>query len=320
MTQNEMLFPAPIVGALTRSPLAALVALPLGFVNGAARRRATIDRAATQRAERLRLELYTVNQEYQAKVQELSELNGDLDNLLRSTESGTLFLDEALCVRRFTPALAPLINMIPQDVGRSVEHFAFKFQAPGLIDDLRRTLRTGRPHERSATLSDGHRYMVRIHPFVAGAGRGVVVSFIDVTAALREQERLQVIIDSLPHPVAVLDARGRTALANHGWRALADASEPVADADDLAVMVNTAGARGEAALALTDGLRAVLSGERDRFSLEYPGGSAPDERWYELVAVGLVEPFEGVVISRTAVSRRCTDEGAEGPEGAGPPT
>jgi two-component system CheB/CheR fusion protein len=265
-------------------------------------------------------ELYTVNQEYQAKVQELSELNGDLDNLLRSTEIGTLFLDEDLHIRRFTPALAPLINMIPQDVGRSLEHFAFKFQAPGLIDALRSTLRTSEPHERMATLADGRRYMVRVHPYIADAerGRGVVVSFIDVTATLREQERLQVIIDSLPHEVAVLDAHGRIALVNRAWRGFATDNGADGDptvglgADYLSITAATMGAEREVALAVVEGLRGVLRGERPRFSIEYPCHSPTEERWFELVAVALAEPFDGLVVSHIDVTRRRKAERQDG--------
>ncbi|WP_296502727.1 hypothetical protein [Rhodoferax sp.] len=45
-------------------------------------------------------ELQTVNHELQAKVTELSRASNDMRNLLDSTEIATLFLDEALNVRR----------------------------------------------------------------------------------------------------------------------------------------------------------------------------------------------------------------------------
>jgi uncharacterized protein (DUF3084 family) len=60
-------------------------------------------------------ELHTVNTEYQSKIKiiELTELNNDLDNLMASTRIGTLFLDEDLTVRRFTPE----IRRVLQDPG-----------------------------------------------------------------------------------------------------------------------------------------------------------------------------------------------------------
>ncbi|HET7343163.1 MAG TPA: chemotaxis protein CheB, partial [Methylomirabilota bacterium] len=48
-------------------------------------------------------ELYTVNAEYQRKIAELTELTNDMDNLLTSTDVGTVFLDRDLRIRRFTP-------------------------------------------------------------------------------------------------------------------------------------------------------------------------------------------------------------------------
>jgi two-component system CheB/CheR fusion protein len=63
-------------------------------------------------------ELQTVNQELQAKVDELSQANNDMKNLLNSTDIATLFLDDALNVRRFTTQTASIIKLITGDVGR----------------------------------------------------------------------------------------------------------------------------------------------------------------------------------------------------------
>ncbi len=47
-------------------------------------------------------ELITVNSEYQAKIMELTNLNDDVNNLLKSTDVGTIFLDANLHLRKFT--------------------------------------------------------------------------------------------------------------------------------------------------------------------------------------------------------------------------
>ena len=62
-------------------------------------------------------ELQTVNHELQAKVDELSRANNDMKNLLDSTDIATLFLDDALNVRRFTTQTTKIIKLIPGDVG-----------------------------------------------------------------------------------------------------------------------------------------------------------------------------------------------------------
>jgi two-component system CheB/CheR fusion protein len=44
-------------------------------------------------------ELLTVNEELKVKIEELSQSNNDFQNLMNSTEIGTVFLDRALRVK-----------------------------------------------------------------------------------------------------------------------------------------------------------------------------------------------------------------------------
>ena len=67
-------------------------------------------------------ELYTVNVEYQSKIEELTELNNDINNLLRSTDIGVVFLDRNLKIRKFTPAATTAINLVEGDINLSLIH------------------------------------------------------------------------------------------------------------------------------------------------------------------------------------------------------
>ena len=87
-------------------------------------------------------ELQTVNTELQAKVDELSRANNDMKNLLNSTDIATLFLDNDLNVRRFTPQATKIIKLIPGDVGRPITDLASDLLYPELADDAREVLRT----------------------------------------------------------------------------------------------------------------------------------------------------------------------------------
>ena len=57
-------------------------------------------------------ELTTVNSELQQKIEELSKTSSDLNNLLASTEIGTIFLDTSLNIRRFTPAATEFLSLL----------------------------------------------------------------------------------------------------------------------------------------------------------------------------------------------------------------
>ena len=87
-------------------------------------------------------ELQTVNHELQAKVDELSRANNDMKNLLNSTDIATLFLDDALNVRRFTTQTTSIIKLIPGDAGRPITDIATDLDYPELAADAREVLRT----------------------------------------------------------------------------------------------------------------------------------------------------------------------------------
>jgi two-component system, chemotaxis family, CheB/CheR fusion protein len=72
-------------------------------------------------------ELVTVNAQLQSKLAELEALTNDLDNLLSSTSIAVVFLDLQLHVRRFTPAISDLLELLPADIGRPLAHLAQKF-------------------------------------------------------------------------------------------------------------------------------------------------------------------------------------------------
>ncbi len=126
-------------------------------------------------------ELYTVNSEYQTKIGELTELNDDMENLLRSTRIGTLFLDRDLNIRKFTPDAARFVNVMEHDVGRPLSHISQVSDDVDLLADARKVLETLQPVERELNLSGGVT-LLRVLPYRTQRDevRGVVLAFIDV--------------------------------------------------------------------------------------------------------------------------------------------
>lgn len=137
-------------------------------------------------------ELYTVNAEHQRKIDELTELNDDIDNLLTTTNVHTLFLDSRLRLRRFTPRIAELFHLIPQDIGRPIESFTHKLQEQNLTEHIRQVIRTEKPFQREVKDTNGQWYLLRIFPYLSrGTVEGAVVTLVDVTTLQAATEALQ---------------------------------------------------------------------------------------------------------------------------------
>ncbi|WP_431859003.1 chemotaxis protein CheB [Azospirillum sp.] len=260
-------------------------------------------------------ELYSVNAEYQAKVEELTEVTNDLDNVLRSTEIGVVFLDAELVIRRFTPAAASFINIIPRDVGRSIAHLSTNIDYPNFLGDIRAVCERHTALERHVRVPDGRWIQSRILPYLTEKNvmAGVVITFVDVTAAKDAEQRLQTVIDNLPEHVAVLDPDGRITLVNRAWRRftleIGDRAEPAPGPGDdyvTACIRPPAVADEAAAAAMRQGLRDVLAGMQEQFSLEYPCRAPDRERWFLMSAVRMRESggWAGAVVSHVDISNR----------------
>ena len=137
-------------------------------------------------------ELYTVNSEHKQKIEELTQLTSDMDNLLRSTDIGTIFLDHEFRIRMFTPAISSAFNVLPQDVGRPIDHIAYKLDSPNLLADASDVLTSQRPREVEVQSGDGKVYLQRMQPYRTENGdvEGIVLTTTDVTE-LKQAEQAQ---------------------------------------------------------------------------------------------------------------------------------
>jgi two-component system CheB/CheR fusion protein len=138
-------------------------------------------------------ELQTLNAELQSKLDDLALAQSDMQNLLNSTDIATLFLDSTLNVRRYTDQIARIVHLREGDIGRPLTDLASTLIYPQLNDDAKETLRTLKLTEKQITTTDGLWFMVRIKPYrtLSNVIQGVVITFIDITAAKELESRLR---------------------------------------------------------------------------------------------------------------------------------
>ena len=168
-------------------------------------------------------ELITVNSEYQKKIDELSELNDDMDNLLSGTAIGTVFLDHNLTIRKYTPPVANQINIIKTDIGRPFGDLSHNLHYDSLLADIQEVMKSEESRELEVQNKDGHWYLAKIQPYRSEQEntRGIVLSLIDITerksaeqALLRQHELMMRVLDSNPSAILMLDHKGLIIYAN----------------------------------------------------------------------------------------------------------
>lgn len=148
-------------------------------------------------------ELYTVNAEFQTKIDELSTANNDIDNILRSTNIGAIFVDTKLNIRFFTPSIAPVYSLLPTDIGRSINSFKHILDMESIAEHFKSVISSGKIFQKEVSSHKGKWYQVKVLPYINDASKidGAILTVFDVTetklatARLREaDERLNLAI------------------------------------------------------------------------------------------------------------------------------
>ncbi len=147
-------------------------------------------------------ELQTINAEMIGKNEMLTRLNSDLKNLLESTQIATIFLDDKLRIKNFTPAMTDLFHLRDSDRGRPITEIVTRMHYADLRRDVAKVLRTLTVIEHEVRIAEDETvFIMRIRPYrsVDNVIDGVVITFIDISERKRREEaqaRLAAIVES----------------------------------------------------------------------------------------------------------------------------
>ncbi|WP_210486072.1 CheR family methyltransferase [Rufibacter aurantiacus] len=172
-------------------------------------------------------ELMTINLQYQTKTEELTNSNNDMKNLLDSTEIATIFLDNELRIRNFTPQVTHIFKLIRSDVGRPITHIASNLKYQHIDDDVREVLdRLQSKEVHLQTLDHQHWYSMRVLPYRTADNfiDGAVVTFTNITSYKQLEASVAAttlyaanIIDLIQQPLVVLDGQLRVESASNAF-------------------------------------------------------------------------------------------------------
>jgi two-component system CheB/CheR fusion protein len=260
--------------------------------------------STNEELQSLNEELHTVSAEHQLKIKELIELNDDLNNYFRNSEIGQILIDKNMVVRKFSPAITRLINLIESDIGRPLIDITNNLKNSDLIADIQKVMFAGEGIKREVLLKDDRIFLMKINSYLRqdGTTDGVVITFVDIT----ETKELSSIIESVFNS----SANGITA-----QKAIRNTSNEIIDFECIAI--NQA---AENMLGIQQGplnqqlnhtfplnhdhidryIRVVSTGEPDYFQYF----NETTNQWYEVVSVkmrdGLVTTFTDITQKKKA--------------------
>ncbi|MEG3933689.1 chemotaxis protein CheB [Microcoleus sp. T3_B1] len=171
-------------------------------------------------------ELNTINDELQRRNLESTEVSNDLENLLTSINIPILMLGNDLRIRRFTPAIEGIFNLISADVGRSLSDITHKLIVPDLEQWILDVIRTLNLKVQEVQDRDGRWYELHIRPYRTLDHKidGAVLMLVDINELKVSAQHLmeaknyaETIVETVREPLLVLDLNLRALTANRSF-------------------------------------------------------------------------------------------------------
>jgi len=161
-------------------------------------------------------EIVTVNSELQAKIEQLTEYQNDMKNLLENVNVGTIFLDVNLAIKRFNRDATKVFRFASSDTGRPLADIRSQIPDVDLISDANQVLDSLIPLEKNVRTEDNEWYLMRIIPYRTfdNVIDGVVMTFSNINnlKAVESEAHAaltyaQNIVDTVREPLVVLNGK-----------------------------------------------------------------------------------------------------------------
>ncbi|MEK6482082.1 CheR family methyltransferase [Catalinimonas sp. 4WD22] len=138
-------------------------------------------------------ELFSVNSELKRKIEELTTLNHDINNLFESTDIAILFLDEKLNIRKFTPSVNLHFKIRDTDIGRPLTDLNKSFKDLHFEKNLLIVLKQLEVIEKEVKNRNDNYYQLRIIPYRKDDenSAGLVITFVDITDLRNANKQLK---------------------------------------------------------------------------------------------------------------------------------
>ncbi|MFC4637545.1 CheR family methyltransferase [Deinococcus hohokamensis] len=187
--------------------------------------------SSKEELQSLNEELITINAEHERVIQDLAQANDDMKNLLDSAGIATVFLDNELRIKRFTPRITGILNLISADIARPITDISLnlRYEREIFARDIRQVLNTLIPFEKQVQTDDDAWYLMRISPYRTSDNfiDGMVVTFTNIGVVKdlegqvqRTHSYAEAALNVLQEPVAVIDSQQRLVTGNRALHSL----------------------------------------------------------------------------------------------------
>lgn len=172
-------------------------------------------------------ELSTLNQELETRNTEINAANGDLINVLGSVDVPIVIVDAARNIRRFTPKAKGILNLIPGDIGRPIDHIKPTLNIRDLDQKIAEVIASGGLYEEQAQGNDGRWHRLQIRAFRSDDHQvdGAVLSVVDIDTLKRQvgeaewaRDYARATVQAVQTPLVLLDERLTILSLNEAFR------------------------------------------------------------------------------------------------------